>query len=69
MKVTDLTQLLKGLPNLNIQAVSNYTFRLNHISLVQIVDSLSIDDVKKYILLSKVGFDKNTINFYFINDT
>jgi hypothetical protein len=60
MKVTDLTQLLHGLPNLNIQAVSNYTFRLNHISLVQIVSSLSQVDAKDYTLgvNCKIGFDK-----------
>jgi hypothetical protein len=69
MKVTDLTQLLKGLPNLNIQAVSNYTFRLNHISLVQIVDSLSIVDVKNYILLSRIGFDKKNNELIVTNNT
>jgi len=55
-----LTQLLHGLPNLDIQAVNNYTFRLNHLSLVQIVDNLSTIDAKDYILGSNciIGFDK-----------
>jgi hypothetical protein len=53
-----LTQLSKGLPTLNIQGVENYSFRLNHISLVQIVSSLSQVNTKDYISVSKVGFDK-----------
>jgi hypothetical protein len=69
MKVTDLTQLLKGLPNLDIQSIENYSFRLNHISLVQIVDNLSIVDVKKYILLSKIGFDKKNNELIVTNNT
>jgi hypothetical protein len=38
--------------------VENYSFRLNHISLVQIVSSLSQVDIKDYIPASKIGFDK-----------
>jgi len=40
MKVTDLTKLSKGLPNLDIQGVENFLLRLNHISLVQIVKNM-----------------------------
>jgi len=58
MKVTDLTQLLHGLPSLDIQGVENYSLRLNHISLTQIVASLSQIDAKDYISGAKVGFDK-----------
>jgi len=50
MKVTDLTQLLRGLPNLDIQNVNNYILRLNHISLVQLVNTLSLIDAKDYTL-------------------
>ncbi|MCF8299346.1 MAG: hypothetical protein K9J13_17490 [Saprospiraceae bacterium] len=59
-KVTDLTKLLKGMPNTHIQAVDNYTLRLNHISLVEIVDNLSTIDAKDYILGSncRISFDK-----------
>jgi hypothetical protein len=60
MKVTDLTQLSKGLPNLDIQDVENYSFRLDHVSLLQIVKSLSKVCQKDYILgvNCKIGFDK-----------
>jgi hypothetical protein len=68
MKVTDLTQLLKGLPNLDIQTVNNYLLRLNHISLVQMVDNLSIVDVKECLLLSKIGFDKKNNELLATND-
>jgi len=57
-KITDLTKLLKGVPNIDIQAVSNYILRLDHLSLVQIVQSLSTVDAKVYISGSKMSFDK-----------
>jgi hypothetical protein len=57
-KVNDLTMLLKGMPNTHIQAVDNYILRLNHLSLVQIIDSLSIIDAKDYIIDAKIVFDK-----------
>jgi hypothetical protein len=58
--VTDLTKLSKGLPNLDIQDVENFSFRLNHVSLVQIVNSLSKVCQKDYIsgVNCKIGFDK-----------
>jgi hypothetical protein len=64
-----LTQLSKGLPNLDIQGVENYSFRLNHISLVQLIDNLSIVDVKNYILLSRIGFDKKNNELLVTNNT
>jgi hypothetical protein len=54
--VNDLTTLLKGMPNTHIQAVNNYKLRLNHLSLVQIIDNLSIIDAKDYIIDAKIGF-------------
>jgi hypothetical protein len=57
-KVTDLTQLSKGLPTLDIQGVENFSFRLNYVSLVTIINSLSQIDTKEYIPVSKIGFDK-----------
>ena len=57
-EVTHLTQLLHGPPNLDIQGVDNYKLRLNHISTIQLVDSLSKKDAKSYIFGAKVGFDK-----------
>ena len=56
--INDLTQLLHGPPNLDIQGVDNYSLRLNHISLTQIVASLLHIDAKDYISDVKVGFDK-----------
>jgi len=66
--VTDLTQLLRGLPNLDIQAVNNYILRLNHINLVQLVDSLSLIDAKGYTLGAKTGFDKKNNELYVTNN-
>jgi hypothetical protein len=65
--VTDLTQLLRGLPNIDIQAVSNYTFRLNNINLVQIVNKLSTIDAKDYTLGAKTRFDKKNNELYVTN--
>jgi len=59
-----LTQLLRGLPNLDIQAVSNYKLRLNHINLVQIVNKLSTNDAKDYTLDAKIGFEKKNNELY-----
>jgi hypothetical protein len=56
IKVTDLTKLSKGLPNLDIQGVENFSFRLNHINLLQIVSFLSKVDAKVYILDAKIRF-------------
>jgi len=66
--VTVLTQLLRGLPNLDIQAVNNYILRLNHINLVQLVDSLSLIDAKGYTLGAKTGFDKKNNELYVTNN-
>jgi hypothetical protein len=56
MKVTDLTQLSKGLSNLDIQGVENFLLRLNHINLSQIISFLSKVDAKVYILDAKIRF-------------
>lgn len=55
-----MTILSKELPNLDIHSVYNYTLRLNHISLLTIVNSLSKVDVKDYIsgVNCQIGFDK-----------
>jgi len=62
--VTDLTQLLRGLPNLDIQAVDNYILRLNHLNLVQLIGKLSTIDAKDYTLGAKTGFDKKNNELY-----
>jgi len=67
--VVHLSQLLHGLPNLDIQEVDNYILRLNHLSLVQIDASLSIIDAKSYILGAKVGFDKKNNELLVTNNT
>jgi len=64
-----LTQLLRGLPNLDIQVVDNYKLRLNHINLVQIVDKLSTIDAKDYTLGAKTGFDKKNNELYVTNNS
>jgi hypothetical protein len=69
MKVTDLTQLLRGLPNLDIQNVNNYILRLNHISLVQLVNTLSLIDAKDYTLNAKIGFDKKNNELIVTNNS
>lgn len=64
-----MLQLLKGLPNFDIQAVNNYILRLNHLSLVQIVNSLSTIDAKVYISDAKINFDKKNNELLVTNNS
>jgi hypothetical protein len=57
------------LPNVDIHGVDNYILRLNHISLVQIVSSLSQIDAKNYISGAKVGFDKKNNELLVTNNS
>lgn len=69
MKVTELTELLIGMPNTDIQAVDNYTLRLNHISLVQLSGSLSTVDAKNYLSGAIVAFDKKNNELLVTNNS
>ena len=56
------------MPNTHIQAVDNYKLRINHLSLVQILNSLSTVDAKVYISDAKVNFDKKNNELYVTNN-
>ena len=57
--VQKLTELLQGNPNTDLQAVANYTFRLNHTSLVQFTNVLSQIDAVLYMQEAQIGYDQN----------
>lgn len=56
--VQELSALLCGSPNTDLQEVEDFTFRLNHIQLVQLSSSLSTVDAKLLLSDAKFGFDK-----------
>lgn len=57
-EVTELTQLLQGSPNIDIQLDANFQLRLNHLQLIQKAEFLSDIDALGYIEDAKIAFDK-----------
>lgn len=55
--VTDLSDMLFGKPNLDLQGVTNYTYRIDQAQLVNLVDSLSTVDAKLYMNGSNIGYN------------
>lgn len=55
-QVTELSAQLFGSPNTDLQQVADYKLRVNHDSLVKLLDSLSTIDAKVYIPGSTLGY-------------
>jgi hypothetical protein len=57
------------MPNTHIQAVDNYSLRVNYLNLVQIVNSLSTIDAKVYTSGAKINFDKKNNELLVTNNS
>ena len=66
--VQELSKVLYGLPNLNIQIVDNFKLRVNHTNLVQLPNSLSTVNAKTYMVNARLGFNKQNNELLVTNE-